>query len=62
MSSPRRPLQDQPIAWVVLLVVYIALGVAVKSVVLNWIVGPIFPLIGLYLLPRLLGRSEQTTE
>jgi hypothetical protein len=68
MSPPRRgpsgrertekSLQDQPLAWVVLLAVYIVLGVMVKSVVLNWIVGPLFPLLVFYVVPRLLGRAR----
>lgn len=47
-----------PLAFVVALVAYIALGLMVKSVVLNWIVGPLFPLIALYLVPRLFGRAD----
>jgi len=43
-------------AYVALLVVYVALGYLLKSVVLNWIVGPLFLLAVLYLMPRLLGR------
>lgn len=57
MPPRSRALLDQPIAWAVLLVVYVALGVLVKSAVLNWIVGPLFPLVFLYLLPRALGRG-----
>jgi hypothetical protein len=37
------------------LVVYVALGLATKSFVLNWIVGPLFLLIVLDLLPRAVG-------
>lgn len=47
-----RPLLEQPVAWSVLLAVYVALGMVVKSAVLNWIIGPLFPLVFLYLLPR----------
>jgi hypothetical protein len=57
VPSPRRPLLEQPAAWAVLLVVYVALGLVLKSAVLNWIVGPLFPLLFLYVLPRLLGRG-----
>lgn len=56
--GPGRSLVSSPVAWAVLLVVYVALGLLVKSVVLNWIVGPLFPLVFLYLLPRWSGRSE----
>ena len=58
MPSSRKPLLDQPVAWLVLLVVYVALGMVVKSAVLNWIVGPLFPLVFLYLLPRAFRRSS----
>ena len=43
-------------------VAFVLLGVTLKSVVLNWIVGPVFPLLGLYLLPRLLGRKDAAPE
>jgi hypothetical protein len=36
-------------------VVYVALGVLTRSVVLNWIVGPLFLLLSLYVVPRLVG-------
>lgn len=49
--------QDLPgIAYVAALVSYVVLGLVVKSVVLNWIVGPLFLLITLYLLPRAVRR------
>lgn len=48
-----------PGPFVVALVAYIALGLVVKSVVLNWIVGPLFPLVALYLVPRVLGRGDE---
>lgn len=44
------------VAFLVALVVYIALGLVLKSAVLNWIVGPLFPLFALYLLPAAVGR------
>ena len=47
--------------YAVTLVAYIAIGYLTKSVVLNWVVGPLFPLLVLYLLPRVAdmvrGRS-----
>ena len=49
---------SSPWAWAVLLAVYVALGLVLKSVVLNWIVGPLFPLFFLYLLPRWAGRVD----
>lgn len=59
--TPNRPLSENPYAWLVLFAVYVALGVVLKSVVLNWIVGPLFPLVFLYLLPRALGRRRAQT-
>ena len=40
-----------PRLYVLAFAVYVVLGIATRSVVLNWIVGPLFPLIVLYLLP-----------
>ena len=57
-ARPRRSLVSSPWAWAALLVVYVALGLVLKSVVLNWIVGPLFPLVFLYLLPRWAGRVD----
>jgi hypothetical protein len=54
-ARPRRSLVSSPWAWAVLLAVYVALGLVLKSVVLNWIVGPLFPLFFLYLIPRWAG-------
>ena len=45
-------------AYVAVLVVYVALGYVLKSVLLNWIVGPLFLFAVLYLLPRLAGRRS----
>ena len=59
--TPGRPLSENPYAWLVLFVVYVALGVVLKSVVLNWIVGPLFPLVFLYVLPRARGRRRAQT-
>ena len=50
-----------PAAYVALLVVYVALGFFLKSVVLNWIVGPLVPLVALYLLPRLFRSATATS-
>lgn len=58
--SVAAPEPDAPIAaYVAAFVVYVALGVIVKSVVLNWIVGPTFLLLTLYALPRGLRRLGQ---
>ena len=52
---PQEPstLGPPPAAYLATLVVYIALGFVLRSVVLNWIVGPLFLLAALHLLPRL---------
>lgn len=51
--------RDQPAAaYVAAFVLYVALGYFVKSFVLNWIVGPFFLVIVLYLLPRALRGSR----
>ena len=43
--------------WIALsFVVYVVLGLAFRTVVLNWIVGPLWLLLTLYVLPTL-GRS-----
>ena len=39
-------------AYVTILVAYVALGLWLTSYVLNWIVGPLFPLVIIELLPR----------
>jgi hypothetical protein len=59
-GEPGRSLVSSPVAWGVLLAVYVVFGLLVKSFVLNWIVGPLFPLFFLYLLPRFL-RGRPTT-
>lgn len=67
-SSPRAtgptPPPVRAIWYVVTFAVYVALGVTLKSVVLNWIVGPLFPVLTLYVLPTLLrqrfGREART--
>ena len=37
-------------------VVYVALGVRFKGLVLNWVVGPTFPFLVVYALPRWVRR------
>jgi hypothetical protein len=44
-----------PWLYVLAFVVYVVLGLLTRSVVLNWIVGPLFPLLFLYVVPRLAG-------
>lgn len=40
-------------------VIYIALGVRFKGLVLNWVVGPTFPFLVVYALPRWLARRAR---
>jgi hypothetical protein len=61
MHALRRFVADheEGVLYALAVVVYIALGVTLRSVVLNWIVGPLFPFLVVYLVPRLLrgGRD-----
>ena len=43
----------------VALCLYVALGLALKVVVLNWIIGPLFPLVALELVPRATRRVRR---
>jgi hypothetical protein len=52
------PEDASPAAYVAAFVVYVALGYFLKSWVLNWIVGPTFLVMVLYLLPKALGRTR----
>jgi hypothetical protein len=47
---------QRPWGYLTALVVYVALGLVLRSVVLNWIVGPLFLLLTLYLLPLAVRR------
>ena len=57
-SRASRPFALTPLAFVLALAVYIVLGLLLKSVFLNWIVGPTFPLVVLYLLPKAFRRDR----
>ena len=51
------PPRDLPAAaYVAAFVAYVALGYVFKSAILNWVVGPLFLLVVLHLLPRALTR------
>ena len=55
-DSPRR----EALAWAAAFVVYVALGYWTKGLVLNWIIGPLFPLFVLILIPQALsGRNSR---
>ncbi len=56
-EQPAPEPEDAPAAaYVAAFVVYVVLGYFLKSVVLNWIVGPLFLLLVLYVVPKALGR------
>ena len=42
-----------PLLYALAFAVYVVLGLLTGSVVLNWIVGPLFPLLALFVVPRL---------
>ena len=47
-----------PAAYVAALVVYVVLGYFLKSAILNWIVGPLWLVLVLHVLPKALGRRR----
>jgi hypothetical protein len=47
--------------YVLALVAFVALGLLTRSVVLNWIVGPLFPLLFLYVVPRAVAGVVRRT-
>ena len=59
MGSPVEATVDERGVWWrygLALVAFVALGLATKSVVLNWIIGPLFPLLVLYVIPSFWRR------
>lgn len=64
-TAPGGTSGDVGLGWyAVALAVYIGAGFFLKSAILNWIVGPLFPLAVLYAVPALLRRrgAEARTE
>ena len=62
MGSPVEPTADERGMWwryALALVGFVALGWATKSVVLNWIIGPLFPLLVLYVIPSFWRRVRE---
>jgi hypothetical protein len=47
---------EEGLLWALAVVLYIPLGVLLKTVVLNWLVGPLFPLLIVYLIPTWIRR------
>ena len=49
----RRPTRSwEAAAYATAFIVYVALGLLTRNWVLNWVVGPLFPVLALYALPR----------
>jgi hypothetical protein len=58
VADPAPP-RDLPVfAYALAFVAYVALGYFVKSAVLNWLVGPLFLLIVLHVVPKALTRGR----
>ena len=47
---------EEGLLYVVAVLVYIPLGLLVKTVVLSWVIGPLFPLLVVYLIPTWVRR------
>jgi hypothetical protein len=60
--QPARPARGDWWRYAAALALYVALGLTTKSVVLNWIVGPLFPLLVLHLIPSLWRRLREGTR
>jgi hypothetical protein len=56
-SAAAEPSDAPAAAYVVALASYVALGYVFRSVVLNWIVGPLFLVLVLYVAPRALTAA-----
>lgn len=52
---------EETVLYAVAAVVYIVLGVFLKTVILNWVVGPLFPLLVVYLIPTWVRRWRGRT-
>lgn len=53
---------EEALLYAVAAVVYIVLGVFLKTVILNWVVGPLFPLLVVYLIPTWVRRWRAREE
>ena len=52
-------MRDRPMAaYVAALVVYVVLGYFLKSAILNWIVGPLWLVLVLHVVPKALERRK----
>jgi hypothetical protein len=50
------------VMWVLVLILYVVLGYWFKTVFLNWIIGPIFPFVLMYLVPAIWQRLTQSQD
>ncbi len=57
--EPPLPDEPTPLAYVVAMATYVALGLVFRSAVLNWIVGPLYLLVALHVLPAGLRRLRE---
>lgn len=61
-TSSTRPQPWPWWAWVLTFLSYVFLGYHLKSVVLNWIVGPLYPVFVMHLAPTALRRLARRPE
>jgi hypothetical protein len=53
---------EEGILYVVAAVIYVPAGVFLRTIVLNWMLGILFPLIVVYLIPNQIRRSRSKTS
>jgi hypothetical protein len=58
--EPPLPTEPSPVAYLAALAAYVVLGLLFRSAVLNWIVGPLFLVAALHVLPAGLRRLRST--
>ena len=58
MADPAPPRDLPGYVYALAFVAYVLLGYFLKSAVLNWLVGPLFLLIVLHLVPRAFARAR----
>ena len=58
VTEPSPPKDLPGLVYGLAFVAYVGLGYVLKSAVLNWLVGPLFLLIVLHVVPRALARAR----
>ena len=58
-DDPDEPGPPGPVGFALALATYVVLGVTLKSVVLNWIVGPAYLVVVLHVIPTSLRRLRR---